>query len=159
MPGAGSSGRHARAVRAGNGLTDPAIQYGAYADFALDNQLISEAVHDRVNLAFPACRYGIEQCNGHGWSMVCKAALTYCQAAVFGQVMVAAGNLNVYDIRKQCDNPPLCYDFSRLQDYIDQDRVRKALGVGDREWSECNWQVHADLMGDWMIDVRSCPPY
>ena len=32
----------------GNGLTDPAIQYGAYADFALDNGLVSQGTHDNI---------------------------------------------------------------------------------------------------------------
>jgi hypothetical protein len=67
---------------------------------------------------------------------------------------MAAGRINVYDIRKECIGP-LCYDFSRLQRYIDQEEVRDALGVGDRQWTECDPKVHADLMGDWMIDVRT----
>ena len=32
----------------GNGLTDPAIQYGAYADFAEKNGLISPTVRDTI---------------------------------------------------------------------------------------------------------------
>ena len=32
----------------GNGLTDPAIQYGAYADFAEKNGLISSTVRDTI---------------------------------------------------------------------------------------------------------------
>lgn len=34
----------------GNGLTDPAIQYGAYADYALLHRLIPKGVHDSVKL-------------------------------------------------------------------------------------------------------------
>ena len=34
----------------GNGLTDPAIQYGAYADFALLNNLVPKPVHDAMKL-------------------------------------------------------------------------------------------------------------
>lgn len=33
----------------GNGLTDPIIQYGAYADFAAKNQLIPKGVQKAVN--------------------------------------------------------------------------------------------------------------
>jgi carboxypeptidase C (cathepsin A) len=143
-------------VCAGNGLTDPAVQYGAYGDFAYENGLINKNVHDRIAAAYPTCKYLIDQCNGHDWALTCKAALAYCEVAVFGQVMEAAGNINVYDIRKQC-NFPLCYDFSRLEKYIAQDSVRKALGVGDRHWSICDKTVHAHMMGDWMIDVRLSP--
>ena len=38
----------------GNGLTDPAIQYGAYADFALLNNLVPKPVHDAMKLV--SCR-------------------------------------------------------------------------------------------------------
>ena len=113
-------------------------------------------MHDRIAAAFPACKYGIEQCNGHDWAVTCKAAVAYCQAAIFGQILLSAGNINVYDIRKEC-NFPLCYDFSRLDRYIARKDVRAALGVGDREWTECDNTVHADMMGDWMIDVRASP--
>lgn len=44
------------AWHAGNGLTDPAIQYGAYGDFAFEHGLISQDVHRRINAAFPACK-------------------------------------------------------------------------------------------------------
>jgi carboxypeptidase C (cathepsin A) len=141
---------------AGNGLTDPAVQYGAYGDFAYQNGLIDKNVHARIAAAYPACKYGIEQCNGHDWALACKAALAYCEAAVFSQVLLAAGNINVYDIRKQC-NFPLCYDFSRLEKYIAQESVRKALGVGDRKWTICDATVYGDMRGDWMIDVCSLP--
>lgn len=32
----------------GNGLTDPAIQYGAYADYALLNNIIGDSVHHAI---------------------------------------------------------------------------------------------------------------
>jgi len=55
-------------------------------------------------------------------------------------------HLQVYDIRKECIGP-LCYDFSRLDDYINQPHVRKELGVGDREWEACNMDVNFDMQG------------
>ena len=54
--------------------------------------------------------------------------------------------LQVYDIRKECVGP-LCYDFSRLDDYINQPHVRKELGVGDRPWEACNMEVNFDMQG------------
>lgn len=65
---------------AGNGLTDPAIQYGAYADYAFHNKLISKAVRTAVNVAYPPCRVAINQCNAHPkWHGECLAAHAYCQ--------------------------------------------------------------------------------
>lgn len=72
------------------------------------------------------------------------------------QVLLAAGGVNVYDIRKQCEGP-LCYDFSKLDRYLAQESVRKALGVGERVFNECDPIVHANMMGDWMKNVRTEP--
>ena len=36
---------------------------------------------------------------------------------------------NVYDIRKKCEKPPLCYDFSLLDKLMARADVRKELGV------------------------------
>jgi hypothetical protein len=58
----------------------------------------------------------------------------YCQTSTVGRIVEEAGNFNVYDIRLPCDFP-LCYDFSRLDDYLAQDSVRAALGVGDRKYA------------------------
>ena len=41
---------------AGNGLTDPAVQYGAYGDYAYTMKVISKDVRDRVARAYPACK-------------------------------------------------------------------------------------------------------
>ena len=36
---------------------------------------------------------------------------------------------NVYDIRKKCDFPPLCYDFSNVDKFLGREDVITALGV------------------------------
>lgn len=41
---------------------------------------------------------------------------------------------------------PLCYDFSRLDDYLAQPAVREQLGVGDRPWQSCNPDVYNDFL-------------
>ena len=40
---------------------------------------------------------------------------------------------------------PLCYDFSRLDEYLAQPSVREALGVGDRTWESCSADVYQDM--------------
>ena len=39
----------------GNGFTNPAIQYGAYADFGLQHNLIGKSVHDGIKAVRPVC--------------------------------------------------------------------------------------------------------
>ena len=79
-----------------------------------------------------------------------------CQNIVVGPIQAAGGNFNVYDIRKPCIGQ-LCYDFSRLDDYLAQPDVRKALGVDDRAgtWQSCNQDVYNDFLGE--LRKASCP--
>jgi len=55
----------------------------------------------------------------------------------------------VYDYRKTCDGD-LCYDFSMLEEYLNQDEVKEMFGVPkEKVWEECNMGVHEDMMADW----------
>ena len=45
-----------------------------------------------------------------------------------------------------CFAGPLCYDFSRLDEYLAQPAVRKQLGVGDCPWQSCNPDVYNDFL-------------
>eukprot|EP00891_Asterochloris_glomerata_P005629 jgi/Astpho2/5629/fgenesh1_pm.00079_%23_36_t len=148
-----------RGFAVGNGLTDPAIQYNAYGDFALANKLISSSTRSKMASIYPLCRIGVQLCNSINFGFLCELALAVCQNTQFAPVIILNPGINVYDIRKKCEGP-LCYDFSRLEQYINQPSVRKELGVGDRLWEACDMQVHAgpsevvyspaDMMGDWM---------
>jgi hypothetical protein len=46
----------------GNGLTQPDIQYAAYADYALDMNLISVSDHAQLSKLYPACAASIKLC-------------------------------------------------------------------------------------------------
>jgi len=46
----------------GNGLTNPAIQYQAYPDFALDNKIITKAQYDNVTSLIPLCEQATKTC-------------------------------------------------------------------------------------------------
>jgi len=45
-----------------------------------------------------------------------------------------APRFNVYDIRKKCEHPPLCYDFSNVEKFLLREDVVKALGTQGRSW-------------------------
>ena len=83
------------------------------------------------------------------------------QEAVFATTLMAAGNINVYDIRKECVGS-MCYDFSLMEEYLGQPEVKQALGVEGRSWVECNAIVYGDFIADWMLEVPSLslsPPF
>lgn len=63
-----------------------------------------------------------------------------------------APRFNVYDIRKKCEHPPLCYDFSKVDKFLAQEKIVEKLGTKGRKWSSCNMVVHTVLLGDWMTN-------
>lgn len=140
----------------GNGLTDPAIQYGAYADYAYSMDLISEEVRERVLAAYPACKAAIDICNAHEWVSECLLAVQYCQATQVSSILALLDNINIYDVRKPCVGQ-LCYDFTLMERYLALPAVRKALGV-HKKWEACNMTVYQDMLADFMRDYEPIMP-
>lgn len=133
----------------GNGLTNPAIQYGAYPEFAYQHGLISELSKNEMMSIYPACKYALETCDSYSIAIECVVAVQFCQATMFTPILVANPGINVYDYRKTCDGD-LCYDFSMLEEYLNQDEVKEMFGVPkEKVWEECNMGVHEDMMADW----------
>jgi cathepsin A (carboxypeptidase C) len=60
---------------------------------------------------------------------------------------------NNYDIRKKCEDPPLCYNMSNSDRLLNNATVQAKLGVSGREWVECGKMVHTALMGDWLTNL------
>ena len=51
------------------------------------------------------------------------------------------------------DSPPLCYDFSQSDTFLNRADVTAALGTTGRKWVECDQMVHTYLLGDWMTNL------
>jgi len=62
---------------------------------------------------------------------------------------------NVYDIREECENPPLCYDMDNAGEFLNQKEIQEALGVPGRKWKDCAMDVHMMLLGDWVLSMSS----
>lgn len=136
-------------VAIGNGWTSPYDQYPQYAEFALENKLISYPAY----LAFKA---GFKICQGLISTGVWPVAFYECQLGVsFITGNPLAPSFNLYDIRKKCEHPPLCYDFSNLDKYLALENVREELHVGKRSWSSCNMVVHFVMLGDWTTNMKT----
>jgi len=53
-----------------------------------------------------------------------------CQVGVMSIIgLPTHPKFNVYDIRDKCSNPPLCYDFSNIDNFLARPDVIAALGV------------------------------
>ncbi|KAK8965744.1 Serine carboxypeptidase 3 [Platanthera guangdongensis] len=135
----------------GNGLTDPAIQYKAYGDYALEMGIIAESDYKRINRVYPACEKAIKLCGSSG-KAACMASYLVCNT-IFNSILNTAGNINYYDIRKQCEGS-MCYDFSNMEKFLNQESVRKTLGIGDIEFVSCSPKVYEAMLTDWMRDLE-----
>ena len=143
-----------KGIAIGNGLTDPFAQYPAYATFSYENGLISKAWKDVMVGGMKACQGLIYESQHKESRILDVAALEFCQIladSVIGNPLHP--KFNVYDIREPCDTPPLCYDFSQSDTFLNSAEVQKTLGVTGRKYVECNQMVHTYLLGDWMTNL------
>ncbi|WCJ19283.1 Serine carboxypeptidase-like [Euphorbia peplus] len=131
----------------GNGLTDPAIQYKAYTDYALDMGLIKKSDYDLISKVVPLCEMAVKLCGTDG-TISCMASYFVCES-IFNSILARAGNINYYDVRKKCEGS-LCYDFSDMEKYLNQKSVRDALGVGDKRFVSCSSTVYLAMLLDLM---------
>ncbi|KAJ7519140.1 hypothetical protein O6H91_20G024700 [Diphasiastrum complanatum] len=135
----------------GNGLTQPDIQYEAYADYALEMGIIGENDYKRLSKIFPICTSSIKLCGSKG-TVTCVAAYMICQS-IFNSILSIAGNINYYDVRKECGNE-LCYDFSNMETFLNQKSVQQTLGVVDRKFVSCSPVVYEAMIVDWMRNLE-----
>ncbi|XP_044334557.1 serine carboxypeptidase-like [Triticum aestivum] len=135
----------------GNGLTDPAIQYKAYTDYALDMGLITQSEFSKINKIVPACEFAVKLCGTSG-TVSCLAAYFVCNT-IFSSIRLIIGSKNYYDIRKPCVGS-LCYDFSNLEKFLNLKSVRQSLGVGDIEFVSCSPTVYQAMLLDWMRNLE-----
>jgi len=145
-----------KGIAIGNGLTDPFAQYPAYAEFSYENDLVGETTYEAMKLGLKACQGLIyESQHDHDGLKAQVVTLEYCSLI---SELPALGNpvnprFNVYDIREPCGTPPLCYDFSQSDEFLNRADVQEVLGVSGRKWIECDQLVHTFLLGDWMHNL------
>ncbi|CAI9778432.1 unnamed protein product [Fraxinus pennsylvanica] len=141
----------------GNGLTDPEIQYKAYTDYALNMKLINKSDYDSLSQSIPGCVRAIKLCgNSSGPSSACSEAFYDC-TNIFDKIVNISGDINYYDIRKQCVGS-LCYNFSNVENFLNQRSVRQALGVEDIQFVSCSLLVYDSMILDWMKNYEVVIP-
>nr|XP_027191076.1 serine carboxypeptidase-like 48 [Cicer arietinum] len=134
----------------GNGWTNPIIQYPAYTQYAFDMKLITKKDQDQINQMIPGCQDAIKTCQSKG-GQSCSIAQNSCDS-IMGKILQIAGNINYYDIRKQCDGD-LCYDFSYVDDLLNDNSVKEALGVGNVKFVSCSTVVYNAMLQDMMQNL------
>lgn len=142
----------------GNGLTDPLIQYKYYPEMAYKNshniQTVSKETYAIMSMAVPECVESIHQCNNAKSDLeakfLCQKAFSFCESDVAGPYFETG--LNPYDIRLECGDHPLCYDFSNIATFLNSDSTREALHISPKsaEWKTCNDSINAKFVVDEM---------
>ncbi|XP_075498932.1 serine carboxypeptidase-like [Primulina tabacum] len=135
----------------GNGLTNPAIQYQMYTDFALKMKLLTQDQYDGMKPAVSQCAKEAKLCGPDG-GINCLKALGDCNE-LFNNILAVNEGINYYDIRKKCEGY-LCYDFSNVERFLNLEPVRIALGVGDVEFVSCSSDVYDALYQDIMRNLE-----
>jgi len=112
-----------KAIGIGNGLTDPYEQYPMYAKFSYENGLIGKKDDEFLNFAFKICQAFIYGSN-HYTEVLEVPAMELCQLMADSVIGLPTNpKFNVYDIREECSSPPLCYDFSQADTFLNSKDV------------------------------------
>ncbi|XP_038721947.1 serine carboxypeptidase-like [Tripterygium wilfordii] len=132
----------------GNGLTNLKIQYQELPEYAYKQEsLIEESDYIRIKELVPKCESSIDACVITGREDPCIAAYVACDR-ILNEIIAAAGNINYYDIRKKSVGS-LNYDFSNLENFLNMQSVKEALGVGDISFVLSNTMVFDALIREW----------
>ena len=148
----------------GNGLTDPQVQYSWYPDMAFDGGkseggtlekgVIGRAGTLAMKAATIPCIKQIASCNG-GDANACTTAYALCN---YGELIpYQLTGHNPYDMRIKCEKPPLCYDFSKVEDFLNDKKTQSELGV-NKKWGSCNRIVNLAFQHDWMLNYQNKIP-
>ncbi|XP_047309390.1 serine carboxypeptidase-like [Impatiens glandulifera] len=143
----------------GNGLTDFAIQYKSMPEYVKSVNLITESQAMEVSRLIPACERDAAKCNARrgGGGDSCIKAYSSC-TDIFDGIMRLIGYRNFYDIRKRCVGHR-CYDFSYMENLINEGSVREALGVGNISFVSLSRIVYNAFRKDFSRNhVMRIPP-
>jgi len=147
-----------RGIAIGNGLVDPEVQYGYYAEMAWNNtvaKIVSAPVHLAMELATPECIALIAGCQA--LTVECSLAQELCDLALLEPV-VATG-IDVYDIREKCTYPPLCGNYENLNKFLSLASVKSQLGTTGHAYNgPCNDGVNILFADDWMKNFQTDIP-
>jgi len=148
-----------KAFAIGNGLTDPYIQFAYYAQMAYDSgtapSVISKTTYNFMTNAIPTCQSDILHCNDVDTTTNCDDAYTYCTTHELDPV--TSTGINPYDLRVECGSSSLCYNFTNVDTWLNNETVQAALGVS-KKWEECNNLVNKMFESDWMVDYQTKLP-
>ncbi|GAB7353991.1 hypothetical protein MBLNU459_g4585t1 [Dothideomycetes sp. NU459] len=154
-----------QSILIGNGLTDGLTQYDSYRPMACGEGIggwpavLDEQQCQAMDNALPRCKSLIQNCYDSESVWSCVPASIYCNNAMIGPYQKTGQN--VYDIREKCKGGDLCYEeLGWISDYLNQDKVMKALGAEVSKYDSCNFDINRNFLfaGDWMKPFHRLVP-
>eukprot|EP01017_Pseudomicrothorax_dubius_P039852 TRINITY_DN6168_c0_g1_i4.p1 TRINITY_DN6168_c0_g1~~TRINITY_DN6168_c0_g1_i4.p1 ORF type:complete len:439 (-),score=84.20 TRINITY_DN6168_c0_g1_i4:144-1460(-) len=135
----------------GNGWVSAKNQYPEYANFAYENQLINTATLIGFRQMYKGCQDLIK-------AKLWPIASYYCEVPT-NFIIGTPDKFNVYDIRIPCEVPPLCYNTSSIDVFLQRADVQTALNVTGRKWLDCNTMPYVALSNDNLYDLSNSVTY
>ncbi|KAI0166105.1 serine carboxypeptidase [Xylariaceae sp. FL1272] len=144
-----------QSIAIGNGLTDPLTQYTQYRPMACGDggydAVLEPSECASMDNSLPRCQSLLQNCYDTESAWSCVPSTIYCNNAMIGPYQRTG--YNVYDIREKCkDQANLCYtETAWIAEYLNQDKVMKALGVEVNDYESCNSDINRNFVfqGDW----------
>ncbi|KAL6510952.1 hypothetical protein OROGR_022076 [Orobanche gracilis] len=151
-----------KSILIGNPWMNGAVQFASYPAYAREMKLISSAQYTQtMKDAFSGCqRQAQKACNGPKRDLkACTEVNAGCNDILWESIITPAGKINYYDIDLKSCVGSLCYDFSILENFLNQASVKEALGVEPNAkfvtWSA---RVNNSMAGDVMRDLTHVIP-
>ncbi|KNC83750.1 hypothetical protein SARC_04026 [Sphaeroforma arctica JP610] len=148
-----------KGIGIGNGMVDPEMQepqYAEYAKYNSYNRLVNETTYENMKKTSEECLKQISTgvCKRGSNPADCEKTLGVCAGGSMGPIHEA--NYNQYDVREKCTIKPLCYDFSAVNEYLNNDYIRECLGVEtELDWEPCSPKFEKLFMFDRMASYAS----
>jgi len=138
-----------KGIGIGDGWVDPYYQTGSYSTFLYQNGLINSAEKDLADFTYQAYKGLVD---AGAWATADEIG-----NALLESLVVAAGDVDVYDIRYVGGDPtdPL---GDALGTYLNLPQVRKQLNAGDNEWTMCGTTAFFGLIEDIEQSVANLLP-
>ncbi|UNI19924.1 Carboxypeptidase C [Purpureocillium takamizusanense] len=139
-----------KSIMIGNGLTEPLTQYQYYKPMACGDggypAVVNETGCKAMDDLWPGCQKQIQQCYQAGSSAeTCASATTTCNALLD---IYATSGQSIYDVRGPAGEGQNSYGL----EYLNSEKVRRALGAEVKTFEACNMTVYNSFIkaGDWM---------
>lgn len=141
-----------KGIGIGNGVVSPRAFMNSLVNFALTNNYDQEILGDTestMRVYAQKFRNASGNCTEHHDIKSCNDAVSlYRYASELLNSLVVGRGHNLYDMRRPChvdDDLGLCYRFSHLESFVNQDAVLAYFDAHDRHWSVCNFNLSREM--------------